>query len=246
MGRRTLILGATSAIAQETAKLLAGDGDRLFLVGRNPEKLRVVVEDLAVRSSAKVDHLVADLVEVGRHEEIVERAAAALDGLDTVIVAHGVLGDQQLAERDFAEVERVVRANFSSAASLLTIVARRFAQQGGGTIVGISSVAGDRGRQSNYVYGASKGALSLFLEGLRNRLHPHGVTVITVKPGFVDTPMTAHLARGPLFASPTTVARGIRRAMMRGRSVVYLPWFWQPLMLVVRWIPEPLFKRMKL
>jgi short-subunit dehydrogenase len=246
MPRKVLLAGANSAIAQETAKLLAGDGDALFLVGRDADKLRIVAEDLAVRAGHGVGRLVADLDDIARHAQIVEQAARELGGLDTVIVAHGVLGDQRACERDFAEAERVVRTNFLSAASLLTLAANRFEQQAAGTIVAIGSVAGDRGRQSNYVYGAAKGALALFLQGLRNRLAAHGVTVITVKPGFVATPMTAHLERGLLFASPATVARGIHRAMRGRKDVVYLPWFWRPILLVIRCIPEGLFKRLKL
>ena len=246
MARRALILGATSGIAQETAKLLAANGDRLFLVARNPERLEVVAADLEVRAQTPVGRLVADLDEVARHEEIVARAAEELGGLDTILVAHGVLGDQGECERDFSVAHRVLHTNFVSAASLLTIAARLFAEQGRGTIVALSSVAGDRGRQSNYVYGSSKGALSVFLQGLRNRLHSQGVSVITVKPGFVDTPMTAHLDGGVLFASPGSVARGIHRAIVKRRDVVYLPWFWRPIMLVIQWIPESFFKRFKL
>ena len=121
----------------------------------------------------------------------------------------------------------------------------RFETQGHGSIVGITSVAGDRGRQSNYVYGASKGGFSLFLQGLRNRLHPKGVHVLTVKPGFVDTPMTSHMAKGLLFAQPSTVARGIHRAIVRKKDVVYLPWFWRFILLVFVHIPESIFKRLK-
>ncbi len=246
MARRVLIAGATSAIACETAKLLAADGERLFLVGRDPQKLSAVVADLAVRSGAAVPHLVADLDDLARHEEIVSRAAAALGGLDTLLVAHGILGDPSAAERDFDRARQVFHTNLLGAASLATIAAQRFAEQGGGTIAVISSVAGDRGRRSNYVYGAAKGGLSLFLQGLRNRWHAAHVRVLTIKPGLVDTPMTAHLPRSPLSARPATVARGIRRALHGRRDVVYLPWFWRPIMLVVKAIPEVVFKRLGL
>jgi short-subunit dehydrogenase len=246
MPRKVLILGATSAIAQETSKLLAGDGDRLFLVARDAEHLEIVAGDLEIRSGLPVGRLVADLNDTERHAAIVDEAAHTLDGLDTVIVAHGVLGDQQRCQASFAAAEQVLRTNFLSAVSILTLVAERFEAQGSGTIVGISSVAGDRARQSNYVYGTSKGALSLFLQGLRNRLHGRGVRVVTLKPGFVATPMTAHLDQGALFASPESVARGIRRAIRRSGGVVYLPWFWRIIMLIIRLIPEPIFKRMKL
>lgn len=245
MARKVLILGATSAIARETARLLAADGDRLFLVARDSERLGIVSDDLGVRGAESPDGLVADLDDFHRHDEIVEKAVASLGGLDAAIVAHGILGDQQRCQEDWGEAEKVLRTNFLSAASLLTRIANRFEAQGAGTLVGISSVAGDRGRQSNYVYGASKGALSLFLQGLRNRLHPSGVQVITVKPGFVDTPMTAHIRKGPLFAKPAAIGRGIRRAMRRGKDVVYLPWFWRVIMTVIGLLPERIFKRLR-
>jgi len=240
------MLGAASAIAQETARLLAADGDRLFLVDRNEAGLDVVARDLKLRGAERVDSLVADLNDFDSHDAVLERAAASLSGLDVVIVAYGLLGDQTEAEADYAHADLIIRTNFLSAASLLTRVANLFQAAGSGTIVAISSVAGDRGRQSNYVYGAAKGALSLFLQGMRNRLHEHGVRVVTVKPGFVDTPMTAHLELGLLCAKPETVARGIHRALDRGADVAYLPWFWWPIITVIRLIPEAIFKRLKL
>jgi short-subunit dehydrogenase len=246
MARKVLIVGATSAIAQETAKLLAREGDGLFLVARDPDRLDIVARDLEIRCARDVSTLAADLNDFAGHAGILDEASRALDGLDTVIVAHGVLGDQELCQASYAETELVLRTNFLSAVSLLTLVAQRFEAQGAGTIVAISSVAGDRGRQSNYVYGTSKGALSLFLQGLRNRLHGRGVQVVTAKPGFVNTPMTSHIEKGALFAEPESVARGIHRALRRGRDVVYLPWFWRVIMGVIRLIPEPVFKRMRL
>jgi short-subunit dehydrogenase len=246
MARRVLVAGATSAIAQETAKLLAADRDRLFLVARDPARLAIVAQDLLVRGAERVETLVADLDDLARHGEIVDAAEAALDGLDTVLVAHGVLGDQAACQRDYRRTEAVLRTNFLSAVSLLTPIAERFESRKAGTIVAIGSVAGDRGRRSNYVYGAAKGALALFLQGLRSRLQPSGVRVITVKPGFVDTPMTAHLPKGFLFARPEVVARGIHRAIVRGRDVVYLPGFWRLIMTAIRLVPERWFKRLEI
>ena len=246
MPRKVLLLGAASAIAPETARLLAAEGDRLFLVDRNEAGLDVVAQDLVMRGADRVDSMVADLNDYATHDEILERAETALAGLDVAIVAYGLLGDQAEAEADFAEADLIIRTNFVSAASLLTRVANNFQAAGRGTIVAISSVAGDRGRQSNYVYGSAKGALSLFLQGLRNRLHEHGVRVVTVKPGFVDTPMTAHMELGLLCVKPETVARGIFRAIDRGADVAYLPWFWWPIITVIRLIPETIFKRLKL
>ena len=246
MPRKVLILGATSAIAQETSKLLAGDGDRLFLVARDATRLRIVAGDLQIRGAETVSSAVADLNDFDRHAEIVEQAAAALDGLDTVIVAHGLLGSQREDQESYRRTEAIIRANFLSPVSLLVPIVRRFEAQGAGTIVGISSVAGDRGRQSNYIYGASKGALSLYLQGLRNRLHDSGVQVVTVKPGFVDTPMTAHLDKSRLFVKPSWIARGIHRAIVRKKETVYLPWFWRIVMGIIGIIPERIFKRLKL
>lgn len=244
--RRVLILGATSAIAEETARLFASGGDALALVGRNLHRLETIAADLKVRGAPQVEILVADLNDFDRHESLVGEAAERLGGLDTALVAHGTLGDQKAGERDWNVAEREIRTNFLSAASLLTHLANRFEAQKRGAIAVISSVAGDRGRQSNYIYGSAKAGLTAFTDGLRNRLAPLGITVVTVKPGFVDTPMTAHLPKGPLFVKPRVVARSIHRALTRGADVIYTPWFWRWIMAIVKSIPEAIFKRMKL
>jgi decaprenylphospho-beta-D-erythro-pentofuranosid-2-ulose 2-reductase len=246
MMKKVLVLGATSAIAQATVRLLAARGASLYLVGRNAERLEAVAKDARTRGAARVESEAVDLDDLTRHEALVERAGTALGGLDGALIAHGILGDQKAAERSFSETEKVLRTNFLSAVSLLTPLANRFEAQKAGTLVVISSVAGDRGRQSNYVYGASKGALSVFLQGLRNRLARSGVAVVTVKPGFVDTPMTADLKKNALFASPEKVARGLLRAADKGRDEVYLPGFWRLIMFIIRSIPEGVFKRLKL
>jgi short-subunit dehydrogenase len=246
MARKVLVLGATSAIAQETAKLLAGDGDRMFLVALEADRLEIVARDLEIRSGQEIGRLAADLNDFDCHAAILDEARRALDGLDTVFVAYGVLGDQERCQASYAEADLVLRTNLLSAVSLLTLVAQGFEDQGRGTIVAITSVAGDRGRQSNYVYGASKAGLDVFLQGLRNRLFSQGVRVVTAKPGMVDTPMTAHMEKGLLFSAPETIARGIHRAMRGRKDVVYLPWFWRVIMGVIRSIPEPVFKRMRL
>jgi decaprenylphospho-beta-D-erythro-pentofuranosid-2-ulose 2-reductase len=136
--------------------------------------------------------------------------------------------------------------NFTATAALLTLIANRFEAQRHGTIAVITSVAGDRGRQSNYIYGAAKGGLVVFLQGLRNRLHHAGVSVVTLKPGFVDTPMTAHLPKNFLFCSPRRAGRAIHRAIEARRSVAYIPWFWRPIMALVTILPELVFKRLRL
>jgi short-subunit dehydrogenase len=240
----TLILGANSAIAQATARILADRGGTLFLVGRNAEKLTSFGNDLEDKHPGRIHTLQADLVNTEDHPALLEDIRSRMDPIDLVLMAHGELGDQEKAETDWVETERLLRVNFLSAVSLLTLLAPGFEQRGKGTLAVISSVAGDRGRKSNYIYGTSKGALSLFLQGLRARLHGSGVQVLTIKPGFVATPMTAHLKQGPLFAKPETIARGIVRAVDRRRDQVYLPFWWRPIMWIVRALPEPIFKRL--
>jgi decaprenylphospho-beta-D-erythro-pentofuranosid-2-ulose 2-reductase len=244
--KKVLVLGATSAIAQATVRLLAARGASLYLVGRNAANLEAVSKDAVTRGAYRAETEALDLDDLTAHEALVERAAQTLGGLDGALIAHGVLGDQKAGERSWEVAQKVMHTNFLSAASLLTSLANRFEAQKAGTLVVISSVAGDRGRQSNYVYGASKGALTLFLQGLRNRLARSGVAVVTVKPGFVDTPMTAHLPKNKLFASPDQVARGIIRAADKRKDEVYVPAKWALIMFIIRSIPERIFKRLKL
>jgi len=243
---KVLILGATSAIAQATARLMADRGDQLFLVARGSEKLEAVVADMAVRGNSPVGRKVLDLDRLEEHESLLDEAESFLGGLDLVLIAYGTLGDQASSQADWSVGAAQLHTNFLSAASLLSEIANRFEARGSGTIIAISSVAGDRGRSSNYVYGTAKAALSTYLAGLRNRLHATGVRVLTVKPGFVATPMTAHLKQGFLFASPEAVGRGILRAFEKKKDVVYLPWFWRYIMLIIRTIPEFVFKRLQL
>ena len=171
----------------------------------------------------------------------------ALGGIDIVLIAHGTLPDQAACQQSVEQTLAAIHTNALSVISLATLLGNAFEQRGRGVLIAISSVAGERGRQSNYVYGAAKGMVSLFLQGLRNRLSRHGVQVITIKPGFVDTPMTAAFEKkGLLWAQPDRIAKGIVAAVERGRDEVYLPGFWRWIMLVIRHIPEGLFKRLKL
>jgi decaprenylphospho-beta-D-erythro-pentofuranosid-2-ulose 2-reductase len=242
--RKSLIIGATSAIAQETAKLLAEAGDEMFLVARDVQKLDAVRSDLQTRYDARVSCGILDVRNLAEHDAILAEASTTLGAIDLVIIAHGELPDQAACEASAEVTLDTFAVNALSVVSLLTRLAKIMEAQGQGTIVVISSVAGDRGRRSNYVYGSSKGAVSLFLQGLRSRLHPSGVRVLTVKPGFFDTPMTADRKKGFLWATASQVAAGIVRALKGSREVVYLPWFWRWIMLVVRVIPEGLFKRL--
>jgi decaprenylphospho-beta-D-erythro-pentofuranosid-2-ulose 2-reductase len=244
--RKALILGATSAIAQETAKLLAAEGGSLFLVGRDSAKLESVAQDLRVRGARRVVTLTCDLNAIDQHDLILKRSTDVLEGLNTVLISYGTLSNQELCENSVIAALDQLKTNFLSVVSLLILIGNRFEEQRNGCIAVISSVAGDRGRQSNYVYGAAKGALTVFLSGLRNRLVKAGVTVITIKPGFVDSPMTASFRKGFLWASPAVVGRGVYRAIVSRKDVVYLPWYWRYIMMAVVLIPERMFKRLSL
>jgi decaprenylphospho-beta-D-erythro-pentofuranosid-2-ulose 2-reductase len=244
--RRVLILGATSGIAAETARVFAAYGARLFLTGRNSGRLEAVAADLRVRGAAQVETVLLEVTDLTCHAGVVEGAFAALGGLDVALIAHGTLPDQRHCEESVTEALKALEVNFTATVALLTLLANRFEAARHGCIAVITSVAGDRGRQSNYVYGAAKGGLDRFLEGLRNRLYRSGVAVITIKPGFVDTPMTAGLRKNALFASPRRVGRAIYRAIEARRRVVYVPWFWRPIMFFVTALPESIFQRLRL
>ncbi|MFZ0663512.1 MAG: SDR family oxidoreductase [Acidobacteriaceae bacterium] len=241
-----LALGATSAIAEATLRLLAERGARFYLVGRNQHKLYAMAADLHTRGAVGVATHAMDLNDTAAHPAMLAAAAQSLGTIELALLAHGVLGEQAEAEASYVEAEAILRTNFLSAVSLITWLANYFETTKQGTLAVISSVAGDRARKSNYVYGASKGALSIFLDGVRNRIDRAGVQVLTIKPGFVATPMTAHVAQGPLFAKPAQVARGIVKAIEQRRDVVYLPAFWRGIMLVVRMVPRRIFKKLNM
>jgi short-subunit dehydrogenase len=245
MSGNVLILGATSAIARATAAALAVRGNALYLASRDLDELQRIASDLHIRYGVAVHCGLFDAEATGTHEAFFQSVLKTMPELSGVVLAFGYLGDPQAA-RSFATGAKIIASNFTGAASILSLCADYFEAQKRGFIIGISSVAGDRGRQSNYVYGAAKGALSLYLQGLRNRLYPGGVRVITVKPGFVDTAMTFGLPGMFLVASPESVGENVVHALDGSADVVYLPWFWRYIMLIIKLIPEPIFKRMKL
>jgi decaprenylphospho-beta-D-erythro-pentofuranosid-2-ulose 2-reductase len=243
---RILILGATSALAHETAKNFAKDGASFVLVGRSAHKLQAISSDLSVRGAKEVETIEADLNDIPRHAEILEAALKPFAGLDMALVAYGTLGDQQLCEQDVEAALQEFTTNCTSVIALLTLLANYFEPQKRGCIAVISSVAGDRGRQSNYIYGAAKGAVTVFLQGLRNRLAKKGVAVVTIKPGMVDTPMTAHMRKGLLFADAKKVGHGIYEAMLKHKEVAYVPGYWRYVMWIIKSIPEPVFKKLNI
>lgn len=244
MKPRILIIGATSAIAQSVAKRYAQQQADLFLVARNEKQLAIVTDDLMVRGAARVGYAIWDAHETSAQSAMLASAHDFLGGFDVVLVAYGSLPDQQACEQDVTHTLTEFNTNGLSVIALLTVVANQMLKQNRGTIAVISSVAGDRGRQSNYVYGAAKAAVSVFLQGLRARLFKHNIHVLTIKPGFVATPMTAHLKQNALFVSPDKVAGEIMKAIDKKRHQLYTPIFWLPIMLLVKALPERIAKRL--
>lgn len=238
-----LIVGATSAIAEETAKLYARQGHRLILWGRKPDRLESIQKHLEVLGAGDVFTYAIDLDDCEKHPPALEETLAVAGTIDIALVAHGVLPDQQSVQGSYSAMLPSLRTNFLSQVAVLTLLADYFETRKRGTLASITSVAADRGRKSNYVYGAAKAGVSAFTDGLRGRLAASGVHVVNIKPGTVDTPMTAHLKKGSLFASPQTVAAGIVKAIEKQKSTVYLPAYWRLIMAIVRGIPEAVFKK---
>ncbi len=242
--KNVLILGATSDMAQAIAKKYAAEGWSLTLAAREPALLEPIAGDLRVRSNAVVAALPFDATDFGSH-------ASFYDGLETrpdaVICVFGYMGDQTAARTDFEEVRRTIDVNFTGAVSILNIAADDFEKRKSGAIAGISSVAGDRGRQSNYIYGSAKAGFTAYLSGLRNRLAGSGVHVMTVKPGFCRTKMTENMdLPAALTASPEQIADAVFKGLQKQRNVVYTLWMWRYIMLIIRHIPELVFKKMGL
>jgi short-subunit dehydrogenase len=243
--QQIVVLGATSGIALEIQRQLARQGRELLLVARSPQRLSELQADLLARGAQQVLTFAADLSNIQHHADTVDFVRRSFPNYDTVLLAYGTMEDQLDSEAWVQVLLDELNVNFVSAAALLALFAADLEQRRTGCLAAITSVAGDRGRRSNYTYGSAKGALSLFLQGLRARLHPAGVKVITIKPGPVQTPMTDHLPHSASFAPPERVARDIIHAMQhRSPDVLYTPWFWRPIMTVVRHIPETIFKRL--
>jgi len=246
MSRTVLIFGATSRIAECVARRFAEQKARLILVGRSDEKMAAMGQDLTMRGAIQVVTHCIDLAATDAIQEFFSRNGEFAATVDTVLVAHGTLPDQQDIQNSWTLIRESYEVNLMSSICIATEVTKWFEEQGRGTLAVITSVAGDRARKSNYIYGAAKGGLSLYLQGLRNRFGSTPIRIVDIRPGFVDTPMTAHLEKGPLFAAPQHVADGIVKAIERGADIVYLPWFWRWILLVIKLIPEVLFKKLSL
>lgn len=243
--KKILIVGATSAIAKEFARLYASQAE-FYLVGRNQEQLELLSSDLKTRGAVRCNYCISDALEFDQHAEIIKKARNELTKIDIALVAHGYLGDQTRAEYEFSELLKISQTNYTGVVTYLSAIANCLQEQKYGTLLAISSVAGDRGRKSNYIYGSAKAALATFLSGLRNRLSRFGVHVITVKPGFVDTPMTKDFKKGILWVQPLCIAKGMQKAIEKKSNSIYLPGVWRLIMMIIRNIPEAIFKKMSL
>lgn len=243
---RIVIIGATSAIAEHCARFWVEDGDvELVLVARDPARTERVAADLRVRNpQARIEVLAAGFI---NPDEIDAAAGAAWGGgVDLVLIAHGVLPDQGACEQDLAACRAALEVNALSPVLFAEAFARRMATRKRGTLAVIGSVAGDRGRKSNYVYGAAKGLVDRYLQGLRHRFAGSGVKVVVIKPGPTETPMTAHLKGSTRLAPVEDVARDIVDGLARGKEVIYVPGKWQLIMLVIRHLPGFVFNRMNI
>jgi short-subunit dehydrogenase len=243
--KKVVILGATSGIALEVERQLACRGCELLLVARSAQRLAELRSDLMARGAQQVLTCAANLASIQQHASVFEFTCHNFYDFDTVLLAYGSMHEQKDSERSIDVLVEELHVNFVSASAILTLFGADLERRHTGCLAAITSVAGDRGRRSNYVYGSAKGALSLFLQGLRSRLHPAGVRVITIKPGPVQTPMTDHLPNAARFADPEQVGRDIVHALQRrSPDVLYTPKIWRYVMAAVQQIPETIFKRL--
>ena len=242
--KTVLLLGAYSDVGQALAREYAADGYETWLAGRNSEDLKSLQSDLEVRFQASARCFAFDAMALDSHQEFVSELPSIPD---ITICIFGYLGDQDLGETSWEECHRILGTNYVGAVSILNLLANAYKEKGEGVIVGISSVAGERGRQSNFLYGSAKAGFSAYLAGLRNRLYHHNIHVLSIKPGFINTRMTEHLdLPNALTAQPDQVARSIKKAVRKKKNQIYVLWMWRWIMWIIRNIPESIFKKMKM
>jgi decaprenylphospho-beta-D-erythro-pentofuranosid-2-ulose 2-reductase len=242
-----LVIGANSLIAQAAAAKFAEAGHEIIFAGRHIEELEKLANDFSIRYKAKSRAEKFDGLDYTSHKKFLEDVLAKSPDLNYVLVAFGYLGTQDKAQLDFNEAHKIIDTNYTGVVSICELIAAEFESRKKGSIAVISSVAGDRGRQSNYLYGSAKAGLTAYLSGLRSRMFKSGVNVLTIKPGFVNTPMTYGMPLPkPLVASPQKVGGDIYKAMIGGKSVIYTPFYWRFIMAIVKAIPEFIFKKLKI
>lgn len=242
--KNVLIIGATAALVQETIQLFARDQAHLILVGRNEGKLNIIAQDLKTKWDCMVSVHVMDFCGFNNHQHMLDLILDSVGDIDVLLIAHGVLMTQEELQKDLNKTLELMHVNFTSVVSILMTFSNYMEKRKQGLIAVISSVAGDRGRKKNYVYGSSKAALSAYVQGLRNRLLKSGVHVLDIKPGLIDTPMTADIKKGFLCSDAKTVGRDIYKAIRSKKDVLYTPWYWDLIMFFVRITPEFIFKRL--
>ncbi len=241
---RVLVFGATSAICHEVLKLYAVERAHFFLVARSEDALAAIADDLVARGAKVEGTACYDFNDCLQHGATVVRGQACLGEIDLVLVAHGSLPDQVECESSSAATKTCMDDNFTSTAVIVQAGAQQLAEQSRGTLAVISSVAGDRGRKSNYTYGAAKAGIDTLLQGLQGRFSGSAVKIVNIKPGMVITPMTAHLQHGAIWATPAAIAPRVHRAIAAGRKVCYVPGYWRLIMFIIRCLPTGILARL--
>jgi len=242
---RLIVLGATSAIGEATARLYAADNASILLVGRNENRIEEIAADLRIRGAKEVETAIYDLAETATADEQLRAWSRRIGGADDILLCYGVLGDQKRAEKDNVHAEDILRINFNSAAAWCLASANLLEERGHGTLIVLGSVAGDRGRRANFVYGAAKAGLEALVTGISHRFAGNGPRAVIIKPGPTATPMTEGMKRdGLLWSTPEQVARQIYKSAKSGGPVAYAPSFWRYVMLIIRNIPNTIFNRM--
>lgn len=242
-----LVLGASSRMASRVAHRFAAEGHDIYLAALEEGAAEALAADLRVRYGVKAVGGSFDATDLDSHKPLLDQIEAVLGPVDVALLAFGFMGDQEASQSDATKARQVIDVNYTGAVSLSEALAERMAPRRRGSIIGISSVAGDRGRRGNYIYGSAKGAFALYLQGLRSRMHEHGVHVMTVKPGFTDTRMTWGLDTGAIpVAAPEKVAEAIYCSWQRKAEVIYVPGFWMAVMGAIKAVPERIFKRLSI
>ncbi|HSN61543.1 MAG TPA: SDR family oxidoreductase [Ferruginibacter sp.] len=239
-----LILGATSDVAMSVARKFASEKYNIFLAARNSERLKPMQSDLMIRYGVSCNLYEFDAMNFDNHSSFI----SSLPELPAITVcAFGYLGDEEAGRKELSETLKIIHSNYTGAVSILNSISSQYKLKREGCIIGISSVAGDRGRSSNYIYGSAKAGFTAYLSGLRNEMHHNNVSVISILPGFISSKMTAHLTLpGMLTSTPDEVASRIYSSFKNKKNIVYVKWYWRWIMLIIKLIPEGIFKKLKM
>ena len=241
-----LIIGATSAIARSISRLYAVENATIFLLARDEERLREATVDLKLRGANAVKALVYDAENTDDHSAVINSAMEFLGSIDVALICHGKLPNQEECQADYVKTKAVITVNGLSVISLCIEIVEKLRERKKGTLAVITSVAGERGRQPNFLYGSAKSMVSTYLQGLRGSVLNDNIHIVDIRPGLVDSPMTARLKKGLLWSSPESIAPSIVKGIGKKKHIIYAPFYWRLIMLVVHMIPEIIFKRIKI